>query len=163
MTNAEEVTGPLDVALLLGGKCGQARRPVALLGTLPSCRYKQWYVNSPKTNSASGLNVCTLTYQWSLSSLGGSLRDRWVWQTSPGRTGRISQLLQCLSGCWCPLALPNLQIERCQPDLHMWTAALNTKTDSTVERQILSEFNILLSTVYLFVSPSIVYHNCAKL
>lgn len=142
MTNAEEVTGPLDVALLLGGKCGQARRPEALLDTLPSCTHsahsKYWLVHFRMTNITRGLTVYNWTHQWSLSSLEGSRHERWVWQTSPGRTGRISQLLQCLSGWWYPPALPNLQTERCQPDLQMWTAALNTKKDSTVVRQILN-------------------------
>lgn len=39
MTDAKEVTGPLDVALLLGGKRGQPRCPKALLDTLPSCTH----------------------------------------------------------------------------------------------------------------------------
>lgn len=100
MTDAEEVAGPLDVALLLGGKCGQSRCPKALLDTLPSCvhNHNHWLVNSTMTNIKSGLTARSLTYQWSLSLLEGSLHERWVWQTSPSRTGHISQLLQCLSG-----------------------------------------------------------------
>lgn len=41
MTNAKEVTGPLYVALLLRGKCGQSRRPEALLDTLSPCTLPQ--------------------------------------------------------------------------------------------------------------------------
>lgn len=36
MPDAKKVAGPLNVALLLGGKCGQARCAEALLDTLPS-------------------------------------------------------------------------------------------------------------------------------
>lgn len=41
MTDAKKVAGPLDVALLLGGKCGQARCAEALLDTLPSYMHNQ--------------------------------------------------------------------------------------------------------------------------
>lgn len=61
MANAEEVACPLDVALLLGGKCWQARRPEALLDTLPSCTQLQMVISSfPMTNITLGLTISKL-------------------------------------------------------------------------------------------------------
>lgn len=50
VTNAKEVTGALDVALLLGGECGQARCSQTLLATLSPWTHRGLKSNIPLTN-----------------------------------------------------------------------------------------------------------------